>query len=141
MTTEKKITNRDRFTTLRQIIKTIGNDIEYPEGMNTDNMIEFIDRQIELIDNKLAITKRRAEEKKIAGDELRKRIYDVLSAEEYMTIDDVVAALNDPGVSPQAAVPRLSQLHSLGEIERVKQKIDIGDNKTKERTVYKKIEG
>lgn len=138
---EKKITNRDRFSALIKIIETVGNDIKYPEGMSTEDMIEFLNRQIELLDNKVAAAQKRAAEKKAAGDELRARIYNILDPVEYLTITEIHTALNDPEVSPAMITSRLAQLASdeVHMAEKGKKKITLETGKTKESSAYRKL--
>ena len=79
---------------------------------------DFANHEIELLDKKAESAAKRAADKKVAGDALRDRIYGVLSDTEFKTISEIVKELGDPDVSAQMVTARLTQLGSLGQIEK-----------------------
>lgn len=119
MTTTKKITKKSYYTTILDILNS-AEDSGYtlPEGMNYDGLNDFVNHEIELLDNKAAAAAKRAADKKVAGDALRDRIYGVLSDTDYMTINEIVNALGDPDVSAQMVTSRLTQLSNLEQIDK-----------------------
>lgn len=117
--TVKKPTKKENYSAVIGILDAAENEgIELNLGEITyDSLREFVNHEIELLDNKAAAAAKRAAAKKVEGDALRERIYDVLT-DEPMLINDIVKALNDEDVSSQMVIARLSQLASP-EVNRV----------------------
>ena len=144
MTTIKKITKRTSFTTILDIL-TNAKESGYPlpEDMTYQDLVDFINHEIELLDNKAAAAAKRAQDKKVAGDMLRDRIHGILSDTEFKTLAEIVADLNDPDVSPQMVTSRLTQLKELGLVEKDSVTIPATGEGGKSRKVvaYRKING
>ena len=80
-------TKRDYYEILQGIIAAnVANDEEKAE------LLEFLDKQIALIDTKAEKAKARNAEKKANGDELREVVASVLT-EDFQTIDAIVAQI------------------------------------------------
>ncbi len=121
--TTKKITKREQYAAILNILDAAQNAIELDMGEITyDTLSEFINDEIRLLDNKAAKAKERAAAKKVEGDALREDIYNVLSDTEYMTINDIVKALDREDVTPNMVTARLTQLVSP-EIARVEKDV------------------
>ena len=82
---EKRITKRDNYEALKEIVEK--SNVE-----NAEMLVEFINKQIEMIDNKSAKAKEKAAEKRAEGDELRAVIKSVLT-NEYQTVDAITAQI------------------------------------------------
>lgn len=80
------------------------------EGVTYDTIREFIDHELELLESKAAAAAKRAASKRQAGDELREKVFGVLDTEQFMTINEIVKALDDPDISAQMVTARLTQL-------------------------------
>ena len=118
MTTSKKITKKAQYSTILNILANAeANGFALPEGMDYAGLSDFVNHEIELLDNKAAAAAKRAADKKVAGDQLRDRIHDVLTS-EFKTIAEIVADLGDPDVSAQMVTARLKQLKDLDQIEK-----------------------
>ena len=117
---EKRLTKKDLYGMAREIV-------ENSEAEGKDALIEFIDRQVEILENKAAKSKERAAEKRAAGDELRGTIKSVLTS-EYKTADEITALVDDEEVSKAKVIARLTQLVNLGEVEKTDVKTE--DNRT-----------
>lgn len=120
--TVKKITKKTNYTIISAILdyaERQGAAIN-EEGVTYESLHEFIDHELELLDNKAVAAAKRAATKRQAGDELREKVYSVLSTDEFMTINQIVAALGDPDISPQMVTARLTQLASpeVGRVEK-----------------------
>lgn len=118
--TTKKPTKKANYSAILNIIKVAQEEglvLEIPD-ITYDSLTEFVDHEIELLDNKAIAAQKRAAAKKVEGDELREKIYNTLSDEEFMTISEIVKALDDPDVSAQMVTARLTQLASP-EVARV----------------------
>lgn len=111
MATEKKITKTMYFMQIRDILDELNDS-----GAN-DELIEFVNKQIEQIENKALKAKERAEKVKAEGDALRELVKSYLT-EEYVTADEITSAINDPEVTKAKVVNRLSALIKLNFVEK-----------------------
>ena len=104
---------------------------EQIKGKLTDaEEIAFIETQIAALDRKAAKAKERAAAKKVAGDELRKTIFSVLT-DEFQTLDMILPAVKeitgDDTLTNSKIIPRLSALVDLEKVVKEKVKTDNGD--------------
>lgn len=88
--TEKvvKLTKKDFYAALRGMVE----GIEFVGEIPADEVLAFIDKTVEQIDNKAAKAKEKAAEKKTEGDELFKTVIEALT-EELQTIDEITEAI------------------------------------------------
>lgn len=114
----KKLTKKDYYGMLKEIVLT--SDVD-----NKEELEAFIDRQIEIIDNKAEKAKERAAEKKAEGDELRAAIKSVLT-EDYQSADDILAQLEGEDLSKAKIIARLTQLVNNGDAEKAQAKAEDG---------------
>lgn len=114
----KKLTKKDYYGMLKDIILT--SDVD-----NKEELEAFVDRQIEIIDNKAEKAKERAAEKKAEGDELRAAIKSVLT-EDYQSADDILAQLEGEDLSKAKIIARLTQLVNNGDAEKAQAKTEDG---------------
>lgn len=119
------------FEEIRNLIE----DVEFEDAAEQAELIEFVDKQIETLNARKAAAAKRAEKKRQESDELTDRIYDVIG-EDYITVDEVVAALNDEDVTRNKVTARLGKLVRNGAIEKAKIKIEGIENK---KMAYKRI--
>lgn len=142
--TVKKPTKKANYSTLLQILDAAETSITLDTGDITyDSLREFINHEIELLDNKAVAAQKRAAAKKVEGDALREEIFGVLSDTQYMTINDIVKALGREDVSAQMVTARLTQLASP-EVARVeKDMISVPaaaeGGKTKKLSAYRRL--
>lgn len=142
--TVKKPTKRDNFNLLLSILDlSENNGFELPEEYTFDGLKNFVNNEISLLDKKAESAQKRANDKKAAGDELREKIYNVLSTSEFMTINDIIDALDDPSVSPQKVTARLGQMAKLDPpmVEKDMKSVPIPgeDKKTSKKAAYRKL--
>lgn len=114
----KKLTKKDYYGMLKEIVLTSNVD-------NKEELEAFIDRQVEIIDNKAEKAKERAAEKKAEGDELRAAIKSVLT-EDYQSADDILAQLEGEDLSKAKIIARLTQLVNNGDAEKAQAKAEDG---------------
>lgn len=114
----KKLTKKDYYGMLKEIVLT--SDVD-----NKEELEAFIDKQIEIIDNKAEKAKERAAEKKAEGDELRAAIKSVLT-EDYQSADDILAQLEGEDLSKAKIIARLTQLVNNGDAEKAQAKAEDG---------------
>ena len=142
MTTSKKITKKAQYAAILDILALAeDNGFELPEGIDFGMLSDFVNHEVELLDKKAESAAKRAADKKVQGDALRDRIYGVLSASEFKTIAEIVKDLNDPDVSAQMVTARLTQLGSLGQIEKdsVTVPATVEGGKTRKVVAYRKL--
>ena len=114
----KKITKKSYLNTLTDLVEYAeSNGVTLEGEMTCDGIKEFINHEVELLDNKAAAAAKRAAEKRVEGDALREKILSVLT-DELQPISDIVAALGDANITAQMVTPRLTQLKDLGQIEK-----------------------
>lgn len=110
----KKITTKEYFLLLKQI--TENKDIKYKQ-----QLITFIDKQINSLDNKAQKAKERKKAKRLIGDELKQAIREVL-INEYQTIDDIIVNINAmfdiPDITHHKVAARVAQLVKEGFAEQ-----------------------
>lgn len=108
----KKPTKKANYSAISKILtaaQDAGIELNF-EDITYESLAEFIDHEVELLDNKAAAAQKRAAAKKVEGDALREKIYNVLSDTDFMTINDIVKALGDEDISAQMVTARLTQL-------------------------------
>lgn len=116
-----RITKKDYYSTILDLVTLAeGNGFGLPEGMTYDGIAEFVNHEVELLEAKAASAAKRAAAKRAAGDELREMVLNTLSDTEFMTIDDIVAAIGNPDVTKNKVTARLTQLgdRGLGVVEK-----------------------
>ena len=99
---------------------------EIKAELTDEGQIGFINEQLAQLDSKAEKARIRAAAKREAGDELRERIFNVLT-DEPKTIPAIVAELNDEEISEAKARARLSQLVQLERVAKEKVKTDSGE--------------
>lgn len=141
MTNSKKITKRENLGTLLDIVDKIEAEgfVFENEDMTCDTLREFINHEIELLDNKAAAAAKRAQAKREEGDALRAHILDVMSTEDFMTIKEIVKAIGDEDVSDQMVTARLSQAFKAGLVEKESVPVETANGKTVKRSAYRKL--
>lgn len=106
MEKEKKVTKKEYYEMLKGVVENSNIDIK-------DELIEFIDKQITLINNKAIKAKEKAAEKKANGDELKITVEAALT-DEYQTIAGITEQIDDENVSKAKVTARLTQLVNEG---------------------------
>ena len=117
---ETKITKKDFFAAIRTMVE----GIEAVGDIPADKVLEFIDTQVAQIDAKAAKAKARAGEKKAEGDEISKRILEVLT-DDFQTGECITQLVSDiPEITKSKVVARLSNLVKQGKAEKEQIKVD-----------------
>ena len=101
--TEKKITKRDNFNTIVEVLTAAGRE----------DLAAVITHEIELLDNKAAKAKATAAKKKSEGDELTAAVEAVLT-DELATIADITEKVDGEDVTVAKVQYRLTQLVKNG---------------------------
>ena len=109
------------FAELREMVMDVVKDEE-----KQDELIEFIDKQIETLEKRKIAAAARAEKKREESDAMSDAILAVVGT-ELATVDDIVAAINDEEVTRNKVTARLGKMVKAGLI--VKESIRVDGNK------------
>ena len=124
---EKKITKRDYYEMLKEIV--LNANVE-----GATELVEFIDKQVSLIDSKAEKAKARNAEKKANGDELREVVQNVLT-DKFQTIDAIVSQIEGEEITKAKITARLTSLVKNG----IAEKTDIKDDEGRKLKAYKLV--
>ena len=102
MESVKKVTKKEYYVMLKEVVENSNSE-------NKDELVEFIEKQITLLDNKAAKAKERAAEKRAEGDEWRALVEATLT-DEYQTIADITEQIDNEDVTKAKVTARLTQL-------------------------------
>ena len=102
MESVKKVTKKEYYVMLKEVVENSNSE-------NKDELVEFIEKQITLLDNKAAKAKEKAAEKRAEGDELRALVEATLT-DEYQTIADITEQIDNEDVTKAKVTARLTQL-------------------------------
>lgn len=91
-----------------------------------DELVEFIDKQIETLEKRKVAAAERAEKKKAESDAMTDAILAQIG-EELITVDEIVVALDSEDVTRNKVTARLGKLVKAGTI--VKEYVKVDGNK------------
>ena len=129
----EKMTKAMYFEVIRGIVETL-NAEAFPEGVTCDDVLDFIDRQVALLDKRAAASKERAAKKRAASDELTELIYTMIfEAEDFITADEIVEKIDDEEVTKNKVTARVSKLVKAGRVAKEQVKLEDG----KKRMAYR----
>ena len=109
------------FAELREMVLAAVEDQE-----QRDELVEFIDKQIETLDKRRVAAAARAEKKRNESDALTDAILAQIG-DELITVDEIVTALDNEEVTRNKVTARLSKLVKAGTI--VKEAVKVEGNK------------
>lgn len=102
-----KITNKSRYAAIINALTGAPCDIE------TDELVNFCERQIAAIDRKSEKARERAAEQRKVSDELTERIAAMLT-DEPQTLSELATAIDDEDITPSKVSARCSKLVKEG---------------------------
>lgn len=123
----KKLTKKDYYEMIKEIVTE--SDVE-----NRDELVAFVDKQVEAIDTKAAKAKEKAAEKKADGDALRAQVEGLLT-EELQTADEITEKVQGADITKAKIIARLTQLVKTNVAEKEQVKTEDG----KKVMAYRKI--
>lgn len=103
---EVKVTRAQMFAEIKAVV-------EASDVAGKEEMIKFIDHQVELIASKAEKAKAKAATKKAEADEMEQAVAAVLTA-ELQTVDEIVAQVEGEEVTRAKVVARLKKLVEAG---------------------------
>jgi urease accessory protein UreF len=121
-----KVTKKDNYVDLISIVENSDASEE-----RKSELVDFLNKQIEQVEQKAAKAKERREATKDAGDDLLKAVKAVIT-DEWQSVDNIVASIDVEDATKAKIVARLTKLVKAEEI--VKDQTKIGDKKA---VVYK----
>ena len=90
-----------------------------------DELVEFIDKQVETLEKRKAAAAERAAQKKVESDAMTDAILAQIG-NELITVDEIVAALDDETVTRNKVTARLGKLVKAGLIVKDSVKVENG---------------
>lgn len=114
----EKRTKKENFEALREIVE--GLEMEATEQ---EDMLAFIDKQIETLDKRAEAAVKRAEKKKAESDELTEAIFGMIG-DEPITVDDIVTNFADEEVTRNKVTARLGKLVKAGRVVKDTVKVE-----------------
>ena len=88
-----------------------------------DELVDFIDKQVEAIEKRKVAAAARAEKKKAEADALTDEIF-ALMTEDFMTADEIVDMLDDETITRNKVTARLAKLIKAEKVVKETIKID-----------------
>lgn len=115
---EKK-TKAMYFAELREMVI-----VAVEDEARRNELVEFIDKQVEALEKRKVAAAARAEKKKAESDALTERIYERIG-DELITVDEIVITFDEEEeVSRAKVTARLGKLVNAGYIEKEAVKVD-----------------
>lgn len=114
---EKK-TKAMYFNELREMVTSY-----VEESAEREDLLEFIDKQLELIEKRKVAASEKAAKKKSESDALTETIFSLIG-EDLITVDEIVEAINDENVTRNKVTARLGKLVKNELIVKVAVKMD-----------------
>jgi hypothetical protein len=111
-----KLTKKDYYEMIKGIVTE--SDVE-----NKEELVAFVDKQVEAIDSRAAKAKERAASKKVEGDALRAQVEGLLT-NEYQTAEDILAQAQGADLTKAKITARLTQLIKAGVAEKEAVKVE-----------------
>lgn len=113
--TTKKITKKDNLTDIIALTKAAAE--AGIEGFDFNEIKTFAEKEIDNLDKRAAKAKERAAAKKAETDTLKETVFATLNSETFLTIKDIVAAINDEEVTNGKVASRLTALRNENRVE------------------------
>ena len=110
---EKKMTKRDVLTAIAALVSADANITVNEVVVTGEDIIDYVNKTIEQLDNKATKARERAAEKKVEGDELRNAVAAVLT-NDLQTIDQIVSLVDVEDVTKSKVTARLTALVKAG---------------------------
>ena len=121
-------TKREYFEALREIVLDT-----VPVEEKQDELLIFIDKEIEALEKRKVSAQRRAEKKRAESDALTDQIYSLIG-DDFITVDTIMESIDDEEITRNKVVSRLGKLVKMNKIEKELSKIE-----DKRRMVYRRI--
>lgn len=126
---EKKVTKKEKFAAILDVVKYADFEEDY-EG-ERDELIALVEGEMSALEKRAEKAKERAAKKRTEIDELGEEVLMFIEQAdgEFVTIADIVAAIDDENVTAAKVQARLSKLVKAEKV--VKEDITVGEDKRK----------
>lgn len=131
------MTKREYLTTLKNFIAETDSINDYVEGYSANDFVEFLDKELVLLDKRTEASKAAAERKKAAGDALTEAVLNALT-EEFLTIPEITERVSDPEATVAKITYRVSKLAGGGFAEKGEVLIEVEGAKPRRVVGYRK---
>ena len=130
--TTVKVTKRERYESIKALVEAVG----AVEGIDTDGIVAFCDKEIAALDTRAEKAKERAAEKRAEGDELQAAVLAALT-DELASRQEITDRIEGEDVTLAKVGYRLTALVKQG--LAVKEEIPITgeDGKSKKVAAYR----
>lgn len=116
MANSTKVTKKDRYATLKAIVEGLDRE-------DKDELIAFIDHEVELISNRKRSDK--PSKKQVENEGIKAEILAYLGTVGTAKVGDITKALGDKVTSSQQVSALVTQLKNDGKVTRFTEKKDI----------------
>ena len=118
--TNEKVTKK----VILEAIKRVAEDgVDFGADVTPEDVLTYVDTTIAQLEAKTEKAKERAAKKRAEGDDLREKVKDLLT-DDYQTVADIVAQIDDPEITNAKVVARLTALCKADLAHKVELKVD-----------------
>ena len=130
--TTVKVTKRERYESIKALIEAVG----AVEGIDTDGIVAFCDKEIATLDTRAEKAKERAAEKRAEGDELQAAVLAALT-DEPASRQEVTDRIEGEDVTLAKVGYRLTALVKQGLAVKEEIAVTGEDGKSKKAAAYR----
>ena len=130
--TTVKVTKRERYESIKALVEAVG----AVEGIDTDGIVAFCDKEIAALDTRAEKAKERAAEKRAEGDELQAAVLAALT-DEPASRQEVTDRIEGEDVTLAKVGYRLTALVKQGLAVKEEIAVTGEDGKSKKAAAYR----
>ena len=130
--TTVKVTKRERYESIKALVEAVG----AVEGIDTDGIVAFCDKEIATLDTRAEKAKERAAEKRAEGDELQAAVLAALT-DELASRQEVTDRIEGEDVTLAKVGYRLTALVKQGLAVKEEIAVTGEDGKSKKVAAYR----
>lgn len=130
--TTVKVTKRERYESIKALVETVG----AVEGIDTDGIVAFCDKEIATLDTRAEKAKERAAEKRAEGDELQAAVLAALT-DELASRQEITDRIEGEDVTLAKVGYRLTALVKQGLAVKEEIAVTGEDGKSKKVAAYR----
>ena len=130
--TTVKVTKRERYESIKALVEAVG----AVEGIDTDGIVAFCDKEIATLDTRAEKAKERAAEKRAEGDELQAAVLAALT-DEPASRQEVTDRIEGEDVTLAKVGYRLTALVKQGLAVKEEIAVTGEDGKSKKAAAYR----
>lgn len=109
MNTNKKITKKMKYTELSAFLSNLPADTKFGADLTADDMVAFIDHEIELLDNKNAVKgEKKPTEKQKQNAEIGENVVSFMSPNTLYTVSELLKKV--PNLPEDMSLPRMTHI-------------------------------